>query len=213
MKKQPTMRVLIADDHFVTREGVRTILEKQPDIEVAAEASDWSGAVEKILLHKPDVAVLDLRMPGMEPEIAILTIRKHMPTLGIIILSSFYGEEEVHRVIRAGANGYVLKETGGTELLDCVRAVREGRNWLDPTVAASLAARLRAPGLTQRETQVLELVAAGKSNKEIGVQLGVTEGTVKIHVNHLLAKLGVDGRVPATIRALQRGIVRLPKVS
>jgi two-component system NarL family response regulator len=213
MKKQTPTRILIADDHFVTREGVRAILEKQPDIEVIAEASDWSAAVETILLHKPDVAVLDLRMPGMEPEIAILTLHKQMPTLGIIILSSFHGEEEVHRVIRAGANGYVLKETGATELLDCVRAVREGRNWVDPAVAASLATRLRAPGLTQRETQVLELVAAGKSNKQIGVQLGVTEGTVKIHVNHVLAKLGVDGRVPATIRALQRGIVRLPKAS
>jgi two-component system NarL family response regulator len=213
MKKQIPTRILIADDHFVTREGVRAILEKQPDIEVIAEASDWSAAVEKILFHKPDVAVLDLRMPGMEPEIAILTLRKQMPTLGIIILSSFYGEEEVHGVIRAGANGYVLKETGATELLDCVRAIHEGRNWIDPAVAASLATRLRAPGLTQRETQVLELVAAGKSNKQIGVQLGVTEGTVKIHVNHVLAKLGVDGRVPATIRALQRGIVRLPKLS
>lgn len=212
MKRTLPTRVLIADDHFVTREGVRTILRRETDIEVVAEASDWFEAVERILLHKPDVAVLDLRMPGMEPEIAILSLRKQLPALGIMILSSFYAEEEVHRVIRAGANGYVLKEAGGNELLECVRAVREGKNWIDPSVAAKLAARLRSPNLTQRETQVLELVVAGKSNKEIGAQLGVAEGTVKIHVNHVLAKLGVDGRVPATIRALQRGIVCLPKV-
>ncbi|MGP8271881.1 MAG: response regulator [Terracidiphilus sp.] len=210
MKKPSRIRIVIADDHSIVREGLATVINREMDMEVVAEARSWPEAVDKVLKHRPDVAVLDLHMRGMESADGIATIRKECQTSQIIAYSAFSTDEEVYQVFSAGARGYVLKgESGREDLLLCIRAVFRGDIWIHPLAASRLAARAKAPNLTSREIDVLHLMVVGKSNKEIGSSLYITEGTVKVHVNHILAKLGVAGRVGATMVAVQRGFVRL----
>jgi two-component system, NarL family, response regulator len=210
MKDPRTIHVVIADDHSIVREGLTAVINREPDMEVVAEARSWPEAVEQVIQKRPGIAVLDLHMHGMEPAEGVAMLRESFPGAHIIIYSAFSTDEEVYQVISAGARGYVLKgESGREDLIVCIRAVSRGEIWIHPVAAARLAARMAAPNLTPREIEVLRLMVVGKSNKEIGSSLDVTEGTVKVHVNHILAKLGVTGRVEAITMALQRGFVQL----
>ncbi len=210
MKKLPPISVLIADDHPIVREGLVAVIQNERGLRVVAEAASWPQAIQCAALHRPQLAILDLHMPGMEATDAIPEILKKSPGTRIIALTAFHGDEDIYRALRAGACGYLPKEAGKEALLDCIRAVQQGQTWVHPSAASALADRIQSPDVTPREREVLDLMAAGRSNKEIGMQLGVTEGTVKVHVNHLFAKLGVDGRVAASMLALKRGIVQLP---
>ena len=210
MKKLPPIRVVIADDHSIVREGLTAVINRETDMEVVAEARGWPEAVEQVLQHQPAIAVLDLHMRGMAPADGVTQLREKAPITRLVIFSAFGTDEEVFQVLRAGARGYIFKgESGREDLIACIRAVSAGELWVHPIAAARLAERMTAPTLTAREIQVLRLIVMGKSNKEIGSSLDVTEGTIKVHVNHILAKLGVCGRVEAVLVAAQRGFVPL----
>ena len=209
MKKERTIRVLIADDHPIVREGLRTLVSRQGDMKIVAEAATGSEAVDQCVRHKPDVALIDLRMPDLNGVEAISAIRAQVPSVRAIVLTTYDGNEDVYRSLRAGAKAYLLKDAPRDELLGCIRTVHQGKTWISPLAAANLAARLNEEALTHRETEVLRLVVAGKSNKEIAAALFVTEGTIKLHVNHLLRKLKVSGRTEAISQAVKRGIVHL----
>jgi two-component system, NarL family, response regulator len=207
MKNKPAIRVLIADDHPIVREGLRTLVSRQTDMKVVAEAATGHEAVAECVRHKPDVALIDLRMPELSGMEAISAIRARVPSVRSIVLTTYDGNEDIYRSLRAGAKAYLLKDARREELLSCIRTVHEGKTWISPLAAANLAARFSEQALTPRETEVLRLIAAGKSNKEIAAALFVTEGTIKLHVNHILGKLKVSGRTEAISQAVKRGIV------
>ena len=210
MTQPRLVRILIADDHSIVREGLSAVINREPDMTVVAEAHSWPEAVEQACRSTPEIAVLDLHMPGMEPADGISALREKCPFTQVVVFSAFATDEDVYEALRAGARGYVPKgDFDREDLLACLRAVSKGQMWIHPQAAIRLAERTRAPSLTPRETEVLRLVAAGKSNKEIGSSLDVAEGTVKVHVNHILGKLGVTGRVEAIIAAARRGVVHL----
>jgi DNA-binding NarL/FixJ family response regulator len=203
------IRVLIVDDHPVVRLGLRALLEAQPDMEVVGEAGDGARAIEAHAQLQPDITLLDLRMPGLSGPDTILGIRKVAPQAHIIVLTTFDGDEDVFRAVQAGARGYLLKGTFPEGMLEAIRNVHAGQRLIAPEVAARLADRVSSPSLTAREVAVLELVAKGMSNKEIGAALFVAEDTVKNHLKHIYAKLGVGDRTEAALLAVQRGIIRL----
>ena len=209
MKDLQLIRVLIVDDHPVVREGLGALIQRRSDMEVVGEAKDGEEAVEQYFLHHPDITLMDLRLPGKDGVEAISIIREREPSARIIVLTTYEGAEDVYRALRAGAKAYLLKDAPREELLECIRAVHEGKTWIPPAVAAKLAERVSSSGLTAREQEVLQMMVAGKSNKEIGVLLHISEGTVKTHVNHILEKMSVGGRTEASIEALKRGLVRL----
>ena len=210
MKESRSIRVVIADDHAFMREGLTAVISREPGVEVVGQACNWPEAIEQVLHNRPEIAVVDLHMHGMEPVDGVASLREKFPAPQVIIFSAFGTDEEVYQVLCAGARGYVLKgESGREDLLTCIHAVSRGEMWIHPVAAARLAERMTAPTLTPREIEVLRLMAVGKSNKEIGSSLDVTEGTVKVHVNHILAKLGVAGRVEAIMVAVHRGLVHL----
>jgi len=209
MKSKRVVRVLIADDHPIVREGLCSLVSRQADMKVVAEAATGREAVDLCVRHKPDVALIDLRMPEVSGVEAIGILRDRVPNVRAIVLTTFNGNEDIYRSLRAGAKAYLLKDAPRDELLNCIRSVDEGKTWISPLAAANLAARLNEEALTPRELQVLRLVAAGKSNKEVAAALFVTEGTVKVHVNRILKKLNVSGRTEAIAQAVKRGIVHL----
>ena len=209
MKKTDQLRVLIADDHPVVREGLAALINRRTDMVVVAEASSGREAVEQFLRHRPDVALLDLRMPGMDGVEAIAAIRSKVSTARIILLTTFDEDEDIYRALRAGAKAYLLKDAPRDDLLNCIHAVHEGQTIIPPPIAAKLAGRLTTSELTRREVQVLQSVADGNGNKEIAASLSISEGTVKTHVSSILAKLGAADRTQAVTIALRRGILRL----
>ena len=206
--KPKSIRILVADDHPIVREGLVASLNRVPDMTVVAEAGTGTQAVELFGKLLPDVSLVDLRMPELDGVDAITAIRERDANARIIILTTFEGDEDVYRGLRAGARAYLLKDTGLDELITCIRIVHEGKNYIPPSIGAKLADRMKGPELSTREIDVLRLMAGGKSNKEIGAALFVSEGTVKGHVNHILAKLGANGRTEATRIAIKRGLVR-----
>ncbi len=203
------IRVLIADDHAVVREGLAAMIARRSDMQVVAEAADGAQAVELARVHRPDVILMDLRLPNLDGVVAIAQIRSDRPQARVIVLTTYDDDEDIYRALRAGAMAYLLKDTPRDELLDTIRAVHAGQKRIPPDVAVKLAERILAPELTERELEVLKLIVAGKSNKEIGAALSISEGTVKVHVNSILGKLGVNDRTQAVTAALQRGIVHL----
>jgi two-component system, NarL family, response regulator len=209
VKEPDAIRILIADDHPVVREGLSALINRRPDMKVVAEAGDGRGAVEQFFLHRPDVALIDLRMPEMDAVEVIAAVRQRTPDARLIVLTTFDGDEDIYRALRAGAKAYLLKDARREELLDCIRTVHAGGSWMAPYMAAKLADRLSGRDLSAREVDVLRLLVEGKSNKEIGATLFISEGTVKVHVNHILEKLGAEGRTAASVEALKRGIVHL----
>lgn len=204
-----TITVLVADDHPVVREGLITLINRQPNMHVIAEASNGREAVEIFFAQAPVVALLDLRMSVMDGIEAVTSICRKDPAARIAIITSFQNEEDVYRVLRAGAQGYILKDAPVNELIQCIRAVGRGNTWIPPQVGAKLAKRVGDQSLTPRETEVLHAVVAGNSNKEIGVLFNISEATVKVHMTHILEKLKVTGRTEAINVAVKRGLVRL----
>jgi len=206
---QAGIRVLVADDHPIVRDGIIANLQSQPDMTVVAEAADGAEALARIKEHLPDVVVLDLRMPCMDGLDVTAQVSASKLSSRVIIMTTFESEEDVHRSIRAGARGYLLKDSSQEEILDAIRRVSVGETYLPARIVQKVAEGLRKPGLSPREIEVLQCVAAGKSNKEIGAQLFIAEGTVKTHVKSLLEKLAVAGRTAAIREAVHRGLVRL----
>ncbi|HEX3228893.1 MAG TPA: response regulator transcription factor [Pyrinomonadaceae bacterium] len=209
MPKTSPISILIADDHFVVRTGLAAVISTQPDMVVVAEAVNGRQAVELFRQHRPDITLMDLRMPEMNGVEAITAIRGEFPKARLIVLTTYDGDEDIYRALQAGARGYLLKDMLREGLLEAVRAVHEGHRRIPAEVANRLAERLTRSELTSREMEVLELIVKGKTNKEIGAELGVAEGTVKIHINNILSKLGVNDRTQAATFALQRGIIHL----
>jgi DNA-binding NarL/FixJ family response regulator len=204
-----SIRVLLADDHAIVRNGVAQILNDERGISVVAQAADGAEAVELFARERPDVALIDLRMPKLEGVQVVEQIRQRFPDAAVVILTTYDTDNDIERALRAGAKAYLVKDVSPEDLVACVRAVDAGRTWVSQKVAAKLVAHVTHVRLTRRELAVLRLLAAGNSNREIGGALGITDGTVKIHVTHLFAKLGVTSRTEAIATALRRGLVRL----
>ena len=210
MDKTKPIRVLLAEDHEVVRDGLAAIIDYQPDMTVVGHACNGEEAVERFAELKPDITLMDLRMPGMGGAPAIEAIRKKFGDARIIVLTTYDGDENIYRALKAGAKGYLLKDSGKDDLLSAIRAVHEGRSYVPAEIATRLVTRTQAGApLTRREIEVLQLMAEGKSNKEIGAALFISEGTVKTHVNSIHEKLSVSDRTEAVIVALKRGIIHL----
>jgi two-component system NarL family response regulator len=206
------LTVLIADDHPVVREGLAAIIQAQPGMKVIAQASNGQEAMEKFFALRPDIALLDLRMPLMTGVEAVTAICEKEPGARLAILTSYESEEEIYRALRAGAQGYVLKDAPAADLIECIRSMSEGRTWIPPHIGAKLAKRVKGQELTAREMEVLRALVQGKSNKEIGCLLDIAESTVKVHVTHVLEKLKAGGRTEAISVALKRGLIRMDSV-
>jgi two-component system NarL family response regulator len=203
------IRILVADDNFLVRLGLGAVLNAQSGMTVIAEAGNGRQAVELFRQHAPDIVLMDLRMPLMTGVEATKAIRSEYPGARIIVLTTYDGDEDIYRALQAGARAYLLKDVLREDLLAAIRAVHAGQRHIPPAVAARLAERLPLSDLTARELEVLKLIVKGMSNSEIGAALTISTGTVKIHVNNILSKLGVSDRTQAATTALQRGIVHL----
>lgn len=208
-KKQKTMSVLLADDHQIVREGLAAIIEAEPDMRVVALAGNGGEALEMFLQHRPDVVLMDLRMPEVGGVRAIASILNLDPAAKIIVLTTYDGDEDIYRSIRAGASGYLLKDAPVEELLSGIRKVSAGGKQISPPIAEKLAGRIAGNEFTARETDVLELMATGKTNREIADELFVSESTVKFHANNIFGKLQVADRTQAVVAALKRGFISL----
>jgi DNA-binding NarL/FixJ family response regulator len=204
--RKEKIRLLVADDHMVMRMGLVFAASAQPDLEVIAEVDSGEATIEAYRKHRPDVVIIDLRMRGMGGLAAIRALKAEFHTIRIVVFSNYARGEEVYQALRAGAAGFVVKNMNLTQLLDAIRRVYAGERYLPAELAASMGTRSLSP-LSERETEVLGLIAKGRSNKEIGSLLGVTEGTVKIHVTNILSKLEVNARTEALVVAVQRGII------
>ena len=202
-------KVLVVDDHVLVRTGVANIISHEPDLEVVAEAANGAEAVAAFERHRPDVTLLDLRMPVMEGVEAVRQIRLRDPLAKVIVLTTYDTDEDITRALKAGAKAYVLKDISASALVDCIHDVLAGKTYLAPTAAAKLAEGVARVQLTPRELATLRLMADGRSNKEIAGTLGISERTVKTHLGHLFEKLGVTSRTEAAKVAARRGLVRM----
>lgn len=208
-KKRECICILIADDHSVVREGLVSLVKRKSDMTVVAEASNGREAVDLWKEHRPDVTLLDLRMPELDGVGAIKEIREFDDGAHIIVLTTFDGDEDIYRAIKAGAKGYLLKDTAREALMESIRRVHAGETCIPPALAAKLAERVSGEALSAREIEVLQRIAAGKSNKEIGAELFISEGTVKTHVKSIFSKLDVVSRTEAVATATRRGLIQL----
>ncbi|WP_273487120.1 response regulator [Roseateles chitosanitabidus] len=203
------IRVMTVDDHPMLREGLAGAIEAQPDMCLVAEAQDGLEAIEAFRRHRPDVTLMDVRMRGLDGIAALQAIRAEFPCARVVMLSSFRGDAQLMQAMQAGAAGYLLKESLRKELLETIRLVHGGGRRIPPDLAIQLAERMADEPLTERETTVLRLVADGRSNKRIGGQLDIAEGTVKAHMKNILGKLAASDRTHAVTIALRRGIIEL----
>jgi DNA-binding NarL/FixJ family response regulator len=210
MSIEPTLiRVLSVDDHPLLREGIAALVNAEPDMKLVAEASNGKEAVEKFRLHHPDVTLMDIQMPDVGGIEAINLIQSECPDARIIVLTTYTGDVQVLRALRAGARAYILKGHVHRELLETIRNVHAGKKRIPPEIAAELAEHAADDKLTTREVEVLRLIAAGNANKQIADQLSIGEATVKSHVTNILSKLGASDRVHAVTIGLKRGIIQL----
>jgi two-component system NarL family response regulator len=203
------IRLLLADDHPIVRQGLAALINRQPGMLVVAEAATGHEAVALFDAHRPDITLIDLRMPELDGVAAISAIRAVAPTARVIILTTYDSDEEIYRGLLAGAMAYLLKDATPEVLVEAIQAVHAGQKRIPQEIAAKLAERMVGPELTPRELEVLRLLVAGHSNKGIGVALAIGEGTVRTHVANILAKLQVQDRTQAATIAIRRGIVRL----
>lgn len=204
-----TIRVLIADDHSIVRQGLATIVDRDPEMTTIAQAEDGQQAIDRFREHQPDVTLMDLRMPQITGVEAIRAICAEFKSARIIVLTTYDGDEDIYSGLHAGARGYLLKDAKPNELLNAIRTVHRGQQYIPPDVGAKLAQRLSNPELSDRELEVLGLMAQGMSNLDIATALTIGESTVKSHVNRILSKLGASDRTQAVIIAVKRGIVNL----
>jgi len=209
MAGTPEITILTVDDHPLIRDGLAAVIGREPDMRVVAEAGDGEEALEQYRAHQPSIVLMDLRMPVMDGVEAIQAIRGEFPGARIISLTTYEGDEDIYQALAAGASGYLLKDMLRTELIEVIRKVHQGFRGIPPAVAAKLAVHTPRIGLTPRELEVLRLMAEGKSNPEIAAELGRAEGTMKIHVQNILQKLGAADRTQAVTLALRRGIIHL----
>ena len=203
------IRLLLVDDHLLVRIGLRSLLEVQADMAIAGEAAGGNAAVEAFAALRPDITLMDLRMPDLSGPAATAAIRRTFPDARVLVLTTFDNDEDIFRALEAGAAGYLLKDTDGESLLRTIREVHAGTYQLPAAIAARLAHRQAAPELSPRELEVLQRIVKGRSNKEIGADLGLAENTVKNHVKMIFEKLKVADRTQAATTALQRGLARL----
>ncbi|HEY3823782.1 MAG TPA: response regulator transcription factor [Bryobacteraceae bacterium] len=203
------IRVMTVDDHPLMRAGIAAVLESEVDIELVAEASTGAEALESYRSVRPDVTLMDIQMPEMNGIEAIMAIRGEFPDARIIVLTTYSGDVQALRAIKAGAFGYMLKNMLRKELPDTIRAVHAGKRRIPADIASEIAMQVLADSLTQREIQILEHVSRGCANKEIGAQLSISEDTVKAHMKSILAKLGANDRTHAVIIAVKRGIIEV----
>jgi DNA-binding NarL/FixJ family response regulator len=203
------IKVLAVDDHALLREGIAALVKAECDMELVAEASNGREAIEQFKLHRPDVTLMDLQMPEMGGIESIIGIRGEFPNARIIVLTTYTGDVQVLRALKAGARAYILKGRVHRELVETIRAVHGGQKRIPPEVAAELADHAADEDLSSREIDVLRLIAAGNANKEIAGQLSIAEETVKSHVTNILAKLRANDRTHAVTIALKRGIIEL----
>lgn len=209
MNQSTTIRVLIVDDHAIVRNGLATIINRDPEMTAIAQAENGQQAIDVFREHQPDVTLMDLRMPKMGGVEAIMAICAEFRQARIAVLTTYDSDEDIYRGLQAGAQGYLLKDAKPGELLNAIRAIHNGQKYIPPEVGAKLLQRMSNPELSERELEVLRLMAQGMSNQEIGTALSIGESTVKSHVNRILSKLGVSDRTQAVITAVKRGIVSL----
>lgn len=209
MTKKNNISILLVDDHYMVRIGLKAILSLEPEFRIIGEAEDGQGALKRFRESAPDITLMDLRMPGMGGIETTATILKEFPDAKVIMLTTYDGDEDIYRGLKAGAKGYVLKRVRGDELVHAIKTVHAGGRYLSPDAARRLAEHSQGSELTQRELEVLRFLAKGLNNKEIGNLIGCTRFTVKFHVKNILQKLSVADRTEAVAAAMQRGILRM----
>ncbi|MDZ7966127.1 MAG: response regulator transcription factor [Nostoc sp. DedSLP03] len=209
MSQSTKIRVLIVDDHAIVRKGLATIINRDPEMTAIAQAEDGQQAIAAFREYQPDITLMDLRMPKMGGVEAIMAICAEFKQARIAVLTTYDSDEDIYRGLQAGAQGYLLKDAKPSELLNAIRAIHNGQKYIPPEVGAKLLQRISNPELSERELEVLRLMAQGMGNQEIATVLSIGESTVKSHVNRILSKLGVSDRTQAVITAVKRGIVSL----
>ena len=203
------IRVFSVDDHPLLREGIAALVNNQPDMTLVAEAATGAEALERFKQHVPDVTLMDLRLPDMSGIDILIAIRTEFPEARIIMLTTFEGDVEIHRALQAGARGYVLKNMPPSQLLDVIRQVHAGKKRIPPEIASQLAEHMSDESLTEREVEVLRQVADGNRNRDIAKNLFISEETVKVHIKHIMEKLGATDRTQAVAIGVRRGIIQL----
>jgi DNA-binding NarL/FixJ family response regulator len=209
MNEQARVRLLCVDDHPLLRDGIAAIINDQPDMALVAQASSGTESIQQFRDHRPDVTLMDLRLPDLCGIDAMIAIRAEFPEARIIMLTTFEGDVEIQRALAAGARGYLLKNMAPSELVDVIRQVHAGKKRVPPEVAARIAEHLGDEELTDREIAVLRKVAGGNRNRDIGELLRISEPTVKVHIKHIMGKLGAKDRTQAIAIAVRRGIIQL----
>lgn len=209
MSETERIRVLSVDDHALVREGIAAMINDQPDMRLVAQAASGKEAIQSFREHRPDIALMDVRLPDMSGIDAMLTIRSEFPDARVIIVTSSEGVAEMQRALEGGAKGYMLKSMPPKELLELIRKVHTGKKAIPPEIAARLADHYSDEGLTAREIEILQQVAEGNRNRDIADKLFISEGTVKVHIKHIMEKLGANDRTQAITIAVRRGIIHL----
>jgi DNA-binding NarL/FixJ family response regulator len=209
MNDQVRIRVLCVDDHPLLREGIATVINNQPDMQLVAEASNAQQAIEQFRNYVPDITLMDLRLPDIGGIEAMVAIRTEFPEAKIIILTTFEGDVEIQRALQAGARAYMLKSMAPKDMTDTIRQVHAGKKRIPAEIAASLADHYAEESLTGREVEVLRQIAGGNRNRDIAQKLFITEETVKVHIKHIMEKLGASDRTQAVAIGVRRGIIQL----
>ena len=209
MSEQASIRILSVDDHPLLREGIAVLIENQPDMVLIGQASTGVEAIQQFRQHKPDVTLMDLRLPDISGIDALIAIRSEYPDACVVMLTTFEGDVEIQRALEAGARGYLLKTTPAKDLIEVIRKARTGKKRIPAEVAAHLAEHMGEESLTAREVEVLRHLADGNRNKDIGDRLFISEETVKVHIKHIMEKLGANDRTQAVAIGVRRGIIQL----